>query len=1183
MGEELKMYIKWLEIYGFKSFCEKTRIEFQKGITAIVGPNGCGKSNITDAIRWALGEQSLKILRAAKQEDLIFAGTEKRRSQGFAEVSICFDNSSGVLPIDYQEVVITRRLFRSGESEFFINKIPCRLKDVYELFLDSGLGKDGYSIISQGRVDEIINARPVERYRIFEEACGITKYKYRKEETERKLKATEENIQRLQDVMFELRTQLEEIKPDVEKAKTYLQINQKLQSLKKEKYVYEYNLTGRRYHDFLIKEKELNEELEKLIHLRRELEESINQNKLQMDLLTRQIEEIRLSYDNIKGELTEDTARLKFLKKQLESKQQHSNDLSKQILQLEEQKEDLKKSIEELQKSLSEKEEEHKNVLEAHAKLQKQITASKESITKIESEIQKKEAELIECISQIEKFNQKLNGILHLSGTLENRKEKIIEQTNAILNELKKLTVAQDTKKSKLKELDNEKKKLVVLLEDLNQQVSEKEGHLANIRNLVEDLSKQLIKKQEKLSVLKMMEESYEGYSKTIKEIFKRVKNLPICLYGTVGSLVSVKREYLKAIETALGSSLQHLVVKNEDDAKSIIEIAKNEKLGKVTIIPVDTISVLIQKEGINADGFLGFADEFVDINDELRKVVEFLLGRTLVFDTIDRAIEYQKKVGYKARCVTLSGELISPGGVFVGGEKKADFSLLERKVEKEELELDVKNLSSKLEEMDKLIIESSKVLYDLKTAKQEAEENLNNLLSKISELEREIEMYDYKIKQLAQNKETLENEKNLIDEQLITLECDIKSSQENLENLKKSKEGLEKEISNLKTALSKLKEDYNLLDSKFTKAIEEKNKTEAELSILKHKLESKSYNMAEIENQKMYRFKEKVKCEENIKEIEGQILQTSKEIEQKKQKAEEFKNNLQQLEEDYSELSELYNSEQKRLNEASNKIQEIERKLGQIALEKHDLENYMKNIKEKYFETFNEEINTSNREVFWSKEKEDELERCIQALSELEEVKLYSIDQEKRLQERMQFLQKQIEDLQKTTDELKRLISHLEKNMKEIFLENFEKIKSLFSEIFFELFGGGSCDLKLIGQDGEFGVDIDVKPPGKKLQNINLLSGGEKALVAIALLFAFLIFKGSLLCILDEIDSSLDEANVQRFAQYIKNLNHQSQIIIVTHRKPTMEIADVLYGVTMEERGVSKVLSLNIEKIQKG
>ena len=1177
------MYIKWLEIYGFKSFCEKTRIELQKGITAIVGPNGCGKSNITDAIRWALGEQSLKILRAAKQEDLIFAGTEKRKSQGFAEVSICFDNSNGILPIDYQEVVITRRLFRSGESEFFINKTPCRLKDVYELFLDSGLGKDGYSVISQGKVDEIINARPVERYRIFEEACGITKYKYRKEETERKLKTTEENIQRLQDVMFELSTQLEEIKPDVQKAKIYLQINQKLQSLKKEKYVYEYNLTGRRYNDLLFKEKQLNEELEKFVHLRKEFEESINQSKLQMDMLNKHIEQTKLSYNDIKNELTEATTHLKFLKKQLENKQQLKEDLSSQILQLERQKEELKKSIEELQKGISEKEEEHRSILEVHTKLQKQIAALKENITEVEVEIQKKETELIECISQIEKFNQKLNGILHLSTTLENRKEKIIEQTNAILSELEKLTVAQDTKKSKLMELDNERKKLVILLEDLNQQVSEKEGHLANIRNLVDDLSKQLIKKQERLSVLKIMEESYEGYSKTIKEIFKRVKNLPICLYGTVGSLISVKREYLKAIETALSTSLQHLVVKNEDDAKRIIEIAKNEKLGKVTIIPVDVISVLAQKEDINADGFLGFADEFVDVNDELRKVVEFLLGRTLVFDTIDKAIEYQKKVGYKARCVTLSGELISPGGVFVGGEKKADFSLLGRKVEKEELEVDVKNLLSKLEEMDKLIVESSKVLYDLKTAKQEAEENLNDLLSKMNELEREIDMYDYKIKQLAQNKDALENEKNLIFEQLITLEYDIKSSQENLKNLKKSKEELEKDISNLKTVLNKLKEDYNILDSKFTKAIEDKNKIEAEISILNHKLETQSYSMAEVENRKIRCFNEKEKCEKEIKDIEEQIYHTSAEIEEKKKKVEEFKSSLQSFDKDYLELSERYNSEQKRLSETLSKIQEIEKKLGQIALEKHDHENYMKNIKEKYFETFNEEIHTSNREIFWSKEKEDELERCTAALSELGEVKLYSIDQEKRLQERMQFLQKQIEDLQKTTDELKRLISHLEKNMKEIFLENFEKIKSLFSEIFFELFGGGSCDLKLIGQDGELGVDIDVKPPGKKLQNINLLSGGEKALVAIALLFAFLTFKGSLLCILDEIDSSLDEANVQRFAQYIKNLNSQSQIIIVTHRKPTMEIADILYGVTMEERGVSKILSLNIEKIQKG
>lgn len=1174
------MYIKWLEIYGFKSFCEKTRIEFEKGITAIVGPNGCGKSNITDAIRWVLGEQSLKILRAGKLEDLIFAGTEKRKSQGFAEVSVCFDNSDGKLPIDFEEVVITRRLFRSGESEFFINKTACRLKDIYELFLDSGLGRDGYSIISQGRVDEIINARPIERYKIFEEACGITKYKYRKEEAERKLKNTHENILRLQDVMFELKSQLEEIAPEVEKAKAYIELNRKLSDLKREKYLFNYKLANESYKSVVTQIESLKKELEKLTNSKQEIEEKLSQDKLQLDLLTRQLESAKENYSRTKDELAEDTSRLKIFKKQLEGKYQLLEGVLEDINRIEEESQENKRVISDFEEKILIKGQIYQQIIEKQEALLQELEGVKDSILQIEAEIQGKEADLIEKISQIEKNTQKLNGILHLKNTLIERKNKIDGEEKEILNELQKLEKIKTEKELQKSELEKEKERILKDLDNIKQSVEEREKQLLDIKNKVHELSTEIIKKKEKLNVLKAMEENLEGYSKTVKDVFKRIKNMAVNLYGTVGSLINVKRQYVKAVESALGSAIQHFVVKSEDDAKIIIDLAKTEKLGRVTIIPVETVEILTSKEDVKAEGFLGFADEFVETKEEFKKVIELLIGRTLVFDTIDNAIEYQRKTSYRARCVTLSGELINPGGIFVGGEKKADFSLLERKVEKDELEVQILNLASELDSLEKQVVEKGQEIYSLNQQKGSVEDKLKHLASEIGGIEKDIEMCEYKKQQLVQKKTSLENEKKVIDSQAQDLQNDIEVTKKDIQRLEDLKTEIEKETLDLKSNLKNLKQQHSLFDDEYRKLLEEKNQTEAEISILRHKLESTGQALKNLEHQKIKKQEQKEKCEQEIKELEKQISDISQEIEDKKQHLGKLKDEVEKIEKEHLSLALLYSKEAEMVNKLSEDIQNIERRLNSLIIEKNNLENQIEIIKEKYFDLFKEEINLTDIEIKWSERKEEEILNLSSAIEQLGAVNLYSIEQEKRLNERVEFLQRQIEDLEKTSIELEKLIDDLDKNMKNIFLENFEKIKTLFLETFKELFNGGSCDLKLIQNDEGYGIDIDVKPPGKKLQNINLLSGGEKALTAIALLFAFLLFKGSLLCILDEIDSSLDEANVQRFAQFIKSLNHQSQIIIVTHRKPTMEIADILYGVTMEEQGVSKVLSLKLEKI---
>lgn len=1177
------MHVKWLEMYGFKSFCEKIKINFDKGITAIVGPNGSGKSNITDAIRWVLGEQSLRILRASKMEDLIFAGTEKRKSLGFSEVSICFDNSDKNLNIDFEEVVITRRMFKTAENEYYINKTSCRLKDVSELLLDTGLGKDGYSIISQGKVDEIINARPFERYRIFEEACGITKYKYRKEETERKLKNTQDNILRLQDIINELLAQIEEIRPDVQKARIFKELNQKLLWLKKEKYIYSYNSNYQKFQSIL-NQIEINEKL--LNNLKKDcsfLEDSLNEKTQVIDSFKIQLEKLNQNQIELRTLISDDTSKLKFAKNQFQSKQNLVDEIDDELYRLSFNKDSKEKELRKLQSTYNETEIKNKELINKIEQVSQQLGKIKDKLNQLESELQQDEVDLIEYISQIEKNTQKVNGLLHLKGNLLERKKQIELEEVTIGQELKSLNAELSKNLAELDITSQHKKETEKKLDEVNSRINYFLNIISNLKKELDSISKDVVKKQEKLNIFESMDENLEGYNKAVKEIFKRVKNSSIRVYGTVGNLISVQKKYIKAIDSALGSSIQYIVVQDEEDAKNIIEIAKKERLGKVTIVPIDTVSILTTKDKIAFDGFLGYADELVQTDGKYKRVVELLLGRTLVFDTIDSAIKYQKECSFKSRCVTLSGELINAGGIFVGGEKKVDFSILERKVEKEELKKELFDLESKAKFLEDDVSKRYEQLEKFNIDKAKVEEDLKTLTKKIDDLKKANDIVMYKKNQLEQKKEVLKKEKDLIDKQIAEIEKDSESVSELLTEIEENKKDTEGNIQFLREKIQILKSDYDTLSSQYKDMVERKNEHQMILNITEHKINEIIKSRQEIEEQISKKLAQKQKLNDQMIELSEQIKILSSEIEKNQDLLKQIRLEINQVECEYNNYVSSYQKNVEEIKQLKEKIYQAEKEINELNLEKTNLENVLLNVKEKYRGLFNCEIETNENINEWDSEKDMEIENISKQIEELGEVNLYSIEQEKKMLERIDFLTKQVDDLNKTSKELKELIEHLDKNMKEVFKENFEKIRIIFNDMFKELFNGGSCDLKLIESDGEFGVDIDVKPPGKKLQNISLLSGGEKALTAIAILFSFLIFKDSVFCILDEIDSSLDEANVQRFAYFLKNFNNKSQIIIVTHRKPTMEIADVLYGVTMEEQGVSKILSLNIENIKRG
>ncbi|HHW56520.1 MAG TPA: chromosome segregation protein SMC [Clostridia bacterium] len=1183
------MYLKKLEIQGFKSFADKVTLNFEKGVTAIVGPNGSGKSNISDAIRLVLGEQSIKSLRGSKLEDVIFAGSETRKPLGFCEINLTLDNSDGYLPFEYTEVVITRKIFRSGESEFFINKTPCRLKDIYELFLDTGVGKEGYSIIGQGRIEEILSAKPEDRRRIFEEAIGISKYRYKKEEAEKKLAAANDNLIRLNDIISELEKQLTILEAQKIRAEEFLKFKQEkrkadvsLYAQLAKKSMAQYDVLNEKYDTLRsqldVKKMHKTNQEENLLYKEREIRE-----------VRQQLDGKKEEYHNRLREIEIVTGKRELMIEKLKNLEETSDLYNEELKKAESRKEILKEELKRIESDIAflyarkrKLEETLKGYQEKYFELQKKKRQETE-------EVEKAKEDIIEILNKIADVKGKLSLNSSLKEEAVSRQQNLKEYLDEIQNQIEILNKDKTKTIELIKILQKD-------LEEKNQQKLIKQQHLQKIDNelilkesTLKTIKEEIERKKSRLSVLEEMDKNYEGYSGTVRNLLKLSENIPSfkeSIIGVIGELLQVENAYSTAIEVALGSSIQNIVVKSSESVAELIEILKQKNLGRATFLPLDLIRGRgFSQQEINVlteEGVIGVASKLIKYDNNLEEIFNFLLGRVLVIDTIENAIRISKKYNQAHKIVTLEGEVINPGGSITGGSLKPKFqSIFKRKEEIAELREELDNLKKK-----------EKILG------QEIEQKVKDRIDHqklIQLLEKEISDINYNITSNSQIKNSLEKEtKNLQNQvenysleieglkgNVINYQQEINHFLEELEILGKEKKQLETLINSFKEKNTKQEEDLSTLDREITTL-------KIEMAKLEEKLQNELHNLNN-KRQELEREKDNIKDKEsNIKEIEdlkvslmadkeklkNEIYKLQKEVENIQKDIAAIEDDIYQKEEDLQKQKEKFLIFEQDFNKAKEEFHKLEMEMQRYRIE-------IDNIKNRLWEEYELSLDRAFKEA-----EEGEISKLRQrsehlgkAIKELGNVNIDAIEEYKEVKERYDFLKSQMEDIIKAKETLVSVIEEANKIIKVKFKDGFEILQIQFKETFRRLFGGGNADLILTDEDNllETGIEIKVQPPGKKLQTLSLLSGGEKALVAISLLFAMLLMRPTPFCVLDEIDAALDDANVERFAGFLKELSKETQFIVVTHRKGTMLIANTIYGVTMEEKGVSKLLSLKL------
>lgn len=1182
------LHLKKIFIQGFKSFADKTEIEFKEGVTAIVGPNGSGKSNVADAIRWVLGEQSVKSLRGTKMEDVIFSGTDRRKALGYAEVTITFDNTDGTIPIDFQEVAITRRMFRSGESEYYINKSSCRLKDVRELFMDTGIGKDGYSVIGQGRIDEILSTKPEDRRHIFEEAAGIVKYKSKKFEAERKLEKADNNLVRIEDIIGELESQYENLKEQSDKAKTYLDLSNR------------------------VREIEINLMIRKI----EELKEEINKCSLEKDKIQKQIDELEVERNKIeeKSNLLRDTMEFKDL--DIEKIQRDREDIiseinnkTNQITLLEEKKKYYIKDVERISNEVEELNLKLKKIQEDKELLSSSSIISKEELDNLKEDYQLKSIDLEELSEALRKREKEINlekdRVISLYNTIADKKSKLnsissfkenitkriaqIEKEIALLSE-KKEQEQKTIKDMEVKEAEKKEEIVTVNKALVNLKLEEKK-YIDELDNLYKLINQNKIDLQGKITnynLLKNMEEDYDGYYKSVKSLmlaYKKDKILENRLIGIVADLIKVDTKYEKAIEVALGGSLQNVVTKDENDAKFIINYLRDRKLGRVTFLPLSTIKtkpINISSKDREDYSIIGLASELVEYDSLYKNIIEFLLGRTIVVKDIDHATEVAKRFNYSYKIVTLEGDIVNPGGSMTGGSMPKVNNLLNRKYRIDIIKGEINELSktqSKLEEKKSLL---KFKIEEYSNKVKEKENELQNINIEIIRIENEINKH---LAELQRNEDTVlkyneEIEKLNVELKLID-EDEIKLNEETKVLIAK-RESLEKEISESleifeerKKALEEVKKEVT--DAKIQINMMENKMANNEEKILTAELELKS-----IEDSITEKKKERELNLNNIDKVSSKILLMKEEIQDLLSKREEKDSKLTLLKEEKDSLMKDYYLIQNKLKEVLDEINRLENLRNNYSIKETkyntQLDNIYERLEEEYELTFDKAVEF-RLELEDLKKAEDLVKNLKEQIKELGTVYIDSIEEFKQVEDRLEFLRKQHEDLLTAKDDLNKVILDMEEKMKTQFVKNFKIINEQFNDIFVKLFNGGKASVELEDEEDilNCGIEIKAQPPGKKLQNLNLLSGGERSLTAVALLFAVLRVKPTPFCILDEIDAALDESNIGKYTNYLMSLVEDTQFIIITHRKKTMEIADALYGVTMEEEGISKIVSVKL------
>ena len=1183
------MYLKNIEVYGFKSFAQKINFEFHNGITGIVGPNGSGKSNVGDAVRWVLGEQSAKQLRGGNMQDVIFSGTENRKPLSFASVSITLDNSDHKLPVDYNEVTVARRLYRSGESEYLINGSGCRLKDIQEMFYDTGIGKEGYSIIGQGQIDKILSGKPEERRELFDEAAGIVKFKRRKITTLKKLDEERQNLVRVTDILSELTKQLGPLERQSETARIYLAKRDELKELDINLFLLDHQRTGELLNELETKLSQAQQELD-------EAQSAYEQTKAEYERLEQELEELNTKLDALKEEQQENAllkqqyeGQIKVLEEQISSGRQNSEHFRSRLTVL---KDDLQKRSEEKEKLTEERAALYNRLKETRDNLKKET----ESLENIVSNVD-------ECTQAVEDGKNEIIEILNSRATTKGKAQRFDAMMEQL--DIRKAEVSRRILRLKSEEaiLESDREKAQKQYDAVTNVIQSTNAECVRLDEEIHQIQEKLKKQNSQMEIgqtayhreasrlesLRNITERYDGYGNSIRRVMEQKSHEP-GIRGVVADIIHVQKDYEVAIETALGGSIQNIVTDNEQTAKRMISFLKKNRYGRATFLPLSNISGrggLAQKDVLREPGVVGTANTLVEADAEYSELVMYLLGRVLVVDNIDHAIAIGKKYRHSLRMVTIEGESLSPGGSMTGGAFKNNSNLLGRRREIEELERSVGILKKELEETQRAIGENRSrrnvlrdTIADFQQQLQQQYVEQNTAKMNLAQIQEKEDKIQSSYRRIEREQEELRQQAGEIRQDHSSIARELEDSQKDEKELEVFIETKQKELEEWKaeeTEKNHVLEKIRLEES----SLEQQNHfLQENISRLENEIEAYHRESEEITENLSRSAEEIHKKEDGIAELKKAVTEcTGKEEvldarriewQEEKEKRSTSHKSFFEKRDHLSEKTSLLDKECFRLRSQAEKIEE-------------QRESQISYMWEEYEITPNNALQYRKEELTDRQTIKKDVLRIKDEIRKLGSVNVNAIEDYKNLLERHTFLSAQYEDIVKAEETLEGIIQELDEGMRKQFTEKFRDIQREFDKAFKELFGGGKGTLELAEDEDilEAGIRIISQPPGKKLQNMMQLSGGEYALTAIALLFAIQNLKPSPFCLLDEIEAALDDSNVGRFASYLQKLTKNTQFIIITHRRGTMNAADRLYGITMQEKGVSTLVSVDLVENQ--
>lgn len=1179
------MYLKSIEVQGFKSFANKIVFDFHNGITGIVGPNGSGKSNVADAVRWVLGEQSAKQLRGAKMEDVIFAGTQNRKPVGFAYVAITLDNSDHALPVEYDEVTVSRRVYRSGESEYKINGHSCRLRDVTEMFYDTGIGKEGYSIIGQGQIDKILSGKPDERRELFDEAAGIVKFKRRKSAAIKKLENERSNLVRVNDILSELEKQVGPLKQQSEKAKEYLNYKTDLKK-------YDVNA-------FLLETDRIRKETAELNGRLKIVDDDLEDSKSEYDNTKSEYEAAENQLNDINAQIDENSQTISALELENQKLQGEINVFTEQIKTFNANKQLHSERLLDIEKDKQNKNNSVKELREQYNDLNTELSEYNDKLAAINDTAKVLNAEIEGISGQIDNRQNSIYDNLTEQSTIKAENQKFVtmleqleikksELTSHIIKGKSDESAQKQVIKSLTAELDNAVGKLEDInnsIEESNTSVTQLKAEIAEKNSELDKLTQNYHREKSRLESLINITERYDGYGNSIKKIMELKDSNPGIL-GVIADIVKVEKQYETAIETALGGTIQNIVTDKEATAKELIGYLKQNKLGRATFLPLNAIharNTLENEACINEKGVIGVASNLVRVSFEYEGLAKYLLGRILVVDNIDNALLIAKKYKYTLRIVTLEGEQLNPGGSMTGGAFRNSSNLLGRRREIEELKQSVSNTNKQITQEKAAVADLrnqvakyrealdsyNKLLRETHIRKNTIDVNLKQADLKLSEIIasygddiKEQASIDSEILKISESRNQVSGNLNLLDNQNEAARKEIENLGKTLEAKKSEEAAVALKIENLKISHSSIEQKASFINENIERLCKELDNLEEEKTSIQEKIgetkELVSAKQADIELVK-----------NSIEESERKITAIGKKLEDLRAAKEKVNASHKEFFKKREELNEkiiLLEKDSMRLHNQYDRLEESYDSLVDYMWNEYELTySYALELK-------SDELNNIN-------DIRKQINILKAAIKKLGDVNVNAIEEYKSVSERYEFMKTQHDDMIEAEESLMKVIEELDEGMRTQFTAKFEEIKVEFDKVFKELFGGGRGTIELVeGEDIlEAGILIISQPPGKKLQNMMQLSGGEKALTAIALLFAIQNLKPSPFCLLDEIEAALDDSNVGRYANYLHKLTKHTQFIVITHRRGTMSAADRLYGITMQEKGVSTLVSVDL------